>query len=366
MNARRGPGRRAVLGAAALLLAAPRLVVPRRAAAQGYAGLGTAVEGFAPVTRPARLAFPRDHGPHPDFRIEWWYLTATLSDADGADYGAQWTLFRVSTRPGPETPGWGGNQLWIGHAAVTSADAHRAAERFARGGTGQAGVALDPFAAWIDDWRLETLGAPPDPFDALAVTAAGEGFAYRLEAAAEGPLVRHGENGFSLKAESGQASYYYSQPFLAVRGALTLDGREIPVTGRAWIDREWSSQAMSPDQQGWDWFSLALDSGARLMLYRLRETEGPSRSFGSWMPPDGSARPLVPGEAAMTPTAWTRVAGRRIPAAWRLEVPSLGLALDTAALNPQAWMGGTFPYWEGPIRVSGTHAGRGYLEMVGY
>lgn len=361
MNARRGSGRRAVLRAAALLLAAPRL-----AAAQGYAGLGTVVEGFAPVTRPARLVFPRDHGPHPDFRIEWWYLTATLSGPDGADYGAQWTLFRVSTRPGAEAPGWLGNQLWIGHAAVTSADAHRGAERFARGGTGQAGVTLDPFAAWIDDWRLETLGAPSDPFDALAVAATGDGFAYRLEAAAQGPLVRHGEDGFSLKAETGQASYYYSQPFLAVRGTLALDGRDIPVTGQAWIDREWSSQAMSPDQQGWDWFSLALDSGARLMLYRLRETQGPSRSFGTWIAPTGEARPLAPGEAVMTPTAWTRVAGRRIPTSWRLEVQSLGIALETTALNPQAWMGGTFPYWEGPIRATGSHPGRGYLEMVGY
>lgn len=346
------------------LLALALLFAPLAASAQGYAGLGTAVEGFDAVTRPADLAFPRDHAPHPGFRIEWWYLTAALTGPDGADYGAQWTLFRVATRPGPETQGWDSNQLWIGHAAATSATVHHAAERFARGGTGQAGVTPDPFAAWIDDWTLATPGAPADPFDAVTVSASGPGFSYTLTGRAEGPLVRQGEAGYSLKSDAGQASYYYSQPFLRVEGRLTLDGAAIPVTGRAWIDREWSSQAMGADQQGWDWFSLHLDDGDRVMLYRLRGTTGPARVFGTWMTPSGESRPLGPAE--MTPTAWTEVAGRRLPTAWRLSAPGLGLAVDTEALNAQSWNEGRFPYWEGPIRVTGSHPGRGYLEMVGY
>lgn len=35
----------------------------------------------------------RDHG-LPDRRIEWWYLTANLTDSRGGQWGAQWTLFR--------------------------------------------------------------------------------------------------------------------------------------------------------------------------------------------------------------------------------------------------------------------------------
>ena len=341
------------------------LVLPYQALAQGYAGLGTALDGFSEVTRPADLRFPRDHGPHPDFRIEWWYLTAALTGADGRDYGAQWTLFRVATTPGEERGGWDSNQIWIAHAGLTTAERQFSAERFARGGVGQAGVTIAPFVAWLDDWEM-TGATAGDPFDAVRVTARGPDFAFALEGAADGPLVRHGDAGFSLKSAQGQASYYYSQPFLKVSGVIEVDGAEVAVTGTAWIDREWSSQHLSPEQSGWDWFSLHLDDGSRLMAYRLRETAGPGAAFGTWIAPDGASEPLGPGEVEMTPTGWAEVAGREVPVEWRLVSPARGLAVDTAPLNPQSWMDGNFPYWEGPIRVTGSHAGKGYLEMTGY
>ncbi|WP_290750291.1 lipocalin-like domain-containing protein [Amaricoccus sp.] len=350
-----------------ILLALALLLGAGGAVGQGYAGLGTAAEGFAAVTRPADLRFPRDHGPHPAFRIEWWYLTADLRGEDGAEYGAQWTLFRVATRPGAEGAGWASNQIWIGHAAVTSAAAHRHAVRYARGGVGQAGATGEPFAAWIDDWTLESrAGEGEDAMAAVRVAASGEGFRFALEGRAAGPLVRHGEAGFSLKAAAGQASYYYSQPFLRLAGELEIDGRRVAVSGTGWIDREWSSQQMSPEQTGWDWFSLHLDDGARLMAYRLRDRGGGGAAFGTWIAADGTARPLGPGEIVLTPTRTAEVAGRRLPVGWRLEAPGLGVAVDTEAVNAQSWMGGAFPYWEGPIRVTGTHPGRGYLELVGY
>lgn len=342
--------------------------LPFAAQAQGYAGLGTATSGFAEVTRPADLEFPRDHGPHPGFRIEWWYLTAALKDAQGADYGVQWTLFRVATTPapGPEASDWSSNQIWIGHAGLTTPERHFHAERFARGGVGQAGVEAAPFEAWIDDWAMTSRPGHDDPFDALILTVEGGDFGFELQGAAAGPLVRHGDEGFSLKAEAGQASYYYSQPFLEMSGKLRIDGTEIPVTGTGWIDREWSSQAMSPEQTGWDWFSLHLESGDRLMAYRLRATDGPSRTFGTWADPQGETRALGVDEIKMEPLRTAEVAGREIPVEWRLSAPVLGVTVDTAPVNAQSWMGGRFPYWEGPIRVSGSHTGRGYLEMVGY
>src|SRR3981189_1534102 len=124
------------------------------ALAQGFAGLGVDADGFAPVTPGRTFAFPGDHGPHPEFRIEWWYVTANLVDASGVAYGAQWTLFRQATKPGAQQEGWANQQIWMGHAAVTRADIHRFGEAFARGGVGQAGVEAKPFLAWIDSWEM--------------------------------------------------------------------------------------------------------------------------------------------------------------------------------------------------------------------
>ena len=174
---------------------------PITASAQGFAGLGTDVDGFSSPQRPAQFDFPIDHGPHYDYRIEWWYLTANLEGLDGTPYGLQWTLFRSAlTSDGGK--GWSSPQLWMGHAAVTTPDAHFVTERLARGGIGQAGVQADPFEAWIDDWQL----VGPD-FATLTMTASGPEFAYDMVLNSDGPLVFHGDEGYSVKSAEGQASF---------------------------------------------------------------------------------------------------------------------------------------------------------------
>ncbi len=338
-----------------------------RALAQGFAGLGGEAAGFAAVTPGRKFMFPDDFGAHPDFRIEWWYVTANLRDADGVAYGVQWTLFRQAMAPGPQREGWDNQQVWMGHAAVTSAATHRFAETFARGGVGQAGVIAAPFEAWIDAWRMAAL--PPlsnAAFAPLRLQAAGEGFGYDLRLDAERPLVLQGEGGYSRKSERGQASYYYSQPYFTATGHITLDGRTVAVSGPAWLDREWSSQPLAADQTGWDWLSLHLDGGDKVMLFRLRQADGGHYFAGNWIGSDGRSVALASNAIAMTPLGFTEVAGRRVPTQWRVAVASRGLAVDAAPLNPRSFMATSFPYWEGPIVVHGSHDGVGYLEMTGY
>src|SRR5690349_1365015 len=130
------------------------LALHAAARAQGFAGLEEKAEGFARVTPGRTFSFPADHGPHPEFRIEWWYVTANLRDAAGNAYGAQWTLFRQALRPETTFEGWAAQQVWMAHAAVTRADSHRTSETFARGGIGQAAVEAAPFRAWIDAWQI--------------------------------------------------------------------------------------------------------------------------------------------------------------------------------------------------------------------
>lgn len=330
------------------------------ALAQGFAGLGTDAEGFA-VPRPDPVFdFPADHGPHPDFRIEWWYLTANLTAEDGTDYGLQWTLFRSALAPG-EAAGWNSPQVWFAHAAVTTPEAHHVAERFARGGIGQAGVSAAPFDAWIDDWRM--VG---DTLDTVDLRASGPEFRYDMRLTAEGPLVFHGAEGYSVKSAEGQASYYYSQPFYRVEGTLHLPDGPVDVTGSAWLDREWSSQPLSETQSGWDWFSLSLDEGAKLMGFRLRQTDGSHYTSATWIGPEGQTQAYGDGAFRADPLDTEKVAGREVPTRWAVTLPERGLKVTVEAVNPAAWMDLSIPYWEGPVRVSGSHAGRGYLEMTGY
>ena len=359
----RFPISRRVFTGGALLLASSR----KRALAQGFAGLGMDGSGFASV-RPGRIfSFPADLGPHPDYRIEWWYVTANLVDWTGVGYGAQWTLFRQALKPDAPQQGWANQQIWMGHAAVTRADLHRTSETFARGGVGQAGVEARPYLAWIDSWEMRGLDQMRDTTIApLELNAAGADFSYALRLDADQPLVLQGDAGYSRKSARGQASYYFSQPFFKATGRITIDDKPVDVTGQAWMDREWSSQPLASDQTGWDWLSLHLNNGDKLMLYRLRQTDGDNYCFGNWISRDGKTEQIASADVTMTPTASTEVEGRKIPTAWRIGIAARGLIIQTVPLNAKSWMGTSFPYWEGPISFAGSHAGLGYLEMTGY
>jgi len=333
---------------------------PLHALAQGFGGLGATAEDFATPTANPSFSFPADHGAHPDYRIEWWYLTANLRGADGNDYGLQWTLFRTALAPG-EAAGWQSPQIWFAHAAVTTKDQHFATERFARGGIGQAGVQPSPFRAWIDEWALEG----PD-FNTMTLTATGPDFGYDMALKANGPLVFQGDKGFSVKSAQGQASYYYSQPFFQIDGTLELPAGKVSVTGTAWLDREWSSQPLSDQQSGWDWFSLSFADGSKLMGFQLRQTDESRYTSSTWIEADGTTTPYGDGSFTATPLVETQVAGRDIPTDWRVRLPERDVDVTVSALNPNAWMGLSIPYWEGPVSVSGSHTGQGYLEMTGY
>ena len=372
---------------------------PPEGTGAGFAGLGESAEGFAQARPGTPLRFPEDHGAHPDYRIEWWYLTANLEDDTGEPMGLQWTLFRQALSPPNQTPpnetpptasqapgAWEADQLWMAHLAISRGERHAVAERFARSHsadpirdrTGQAGAVAQPFRAWLDDWTLATRVEDPDAdtFERLTLTAFdGEGesrIGYRLELTAEGPLVLHGDAGFSQKSADGQGSMYVSQPFWRVEGEVTLDGETHVVGGQGWLDREWSSQLLGPEQAGWDWFSLHLDDGHRLMAFQLRgggEAGGDYRS-GTWITPAGEPRALAPDELTLTALDTSSVAGREVPTRWRLEVPSAALDLIVEAPHAERWMDTSVPYWEGEViardRESDERRGIGYLEMTGY
>ena len=330
---------------------------------------GARSPAFAQALTPRPLEFPRDQGPHPDYRQEWWYLTGNLDSADGARFGFELTIFRFALAPGIPTRGspWRTRQIYLGHFAVT--DVARRRFRFsvkrARGALGLAGARADPFRVWVGNWR----------FDRDAVQAAGNGYALSLTAQPLLAPVLNGERGLSRKSgEPGNATYYYSVPRVAVQGTIVRDGRPLRVRGLAWLDREWGSGRLGPREIGWDWFGLQLGDGSSLMFYSLRDRGGAEDPYsaGTWIDPEGHSRPLSRGDVHIQVLGhWTDAQGARYPSQWRLRVPSSGLDITVRPVLADQELVTSPRYWEGAVDLSGTRdgrplAGRGYVELTGY
>jgi predicted secreted hydrolase len=338
---------------------------------------------------PARvLRFPRDHGAHPRFRTEWWYVTGWL-DSDGPAIGFQLTFFRSRTGHDDRNPSrFAPKQLLLAHAAlaIEGAPALRHDQRAARSGFGLAQASeTDTDVSIGSDWRLVR-----GPDDRYGARIEARDFSLELVFAATHPPVLQGRGGYSRKGPlPGQASHYYSRPRLAVSGRVTLPeggqargaagaatpsrgtgrGATTPVRGRAWLDHEWSTALLDDRAVGWDWVGLDFDDGTALMAFRIRTADGgESWRDARWI--RGGA--TIDATARFTPLRHWRSArsGARWPVAMRLDVDGRRLELqpllDDQELDTRASTGTI--YWEGAVRVfeDGRAVGRGYLELTGY
>lgn len=366
------------LAGAALLLGRPEGPPRVRATLSLAEALGGGGDrGFARALTPRPLAFPADHGPHPGFRTEWWYCTGNLETAEGRPVGFQLTFFRVALAPGPivRESAWGATQLYLAHLAVTDVAGRRfrAFERAGRGAMRLAGATAAPLRVWLEDWRLEGQGEGGPPFRVVA----GEedvGVDLMLESA-KAPVL-HGDRGLSRKGtQAGNASYYYSLSRMPTRGAVRIGGETLAVSGLSWLDREWGTTALEPDQVGWDWFALQLEDGRELMLYLLRRRDGATDpvSRGTLVRADGSTRALEPGAWRLTVLDRWRSprGGAPYPARWRLAIPSEALEVEIVPLLADQELDLAVRYWEGAVRLAGRSGGasvggRGYVELTGY
>ncbi len=331
---------------------------------------GTGDEGFARAFEPRTFRFPDDHGPHPQFNHEWWYFTGNLSSGDGRRFGYQVTFFRIALAPHvPErASAWATRQLWMAHVALSDIQAgqHQARERFSRDAVGLGGARTEPLSVWVEDWRIGRTG------ERWRITINTADFALELELDELRPPVLQGDAGLSRKsAEPGNASFYYSIPRLRTRGSVRVDGRSHPVRGLSWLDREWSTSALGPEQAGWDWFSLQLADGSDLMFYRLRRKDGSVDPFsrGTLLTADGRRLDLEASDVALRPLQWWQGPdGERYPVAWSMHLLPLNRELTVRALLPDQLMDLTVRYWEGAVEVSegGKPVGFGYLELAGY
>jgi len=376
--------------------------------------LSTDIEGYARAYDVARAwRFPFDHGPHPDYKLEWWYVTGNLVDASGGDWGYQVTIFRNAIAPPPAeeaapdsasaatsepaasepAAAWASRQLYIAHVAVTdvAGGRYRSEERVLRGGGGLAGARADRMHVWAGPVSMMSSAAG---LDTLRIEAPVQDMLLDLTLTAQKPIVLQGEEGFSPKSdEPGNASWYYALTRFSAEGTVrplgpgaaersgTSAGGAVDVSGTGWLDREWSTSLLGRTQTGWDWFSLQLDDGRDLMYFQLREREeseraAPGSSLRKRMPFVDASLVLVDGTRGLLDardvalevlSEWTSPhSGATYPAAWRLRHEGLGLDLTIEPLLADQEFQASVRYWEGAVRVSGSHAGRGYVELTGY
>ena len=333
---------------------------------------GTAVaQDYAQVKPGHELQFPRDHGSHPQFRTEWWYLTGWVKDARGGDLGLQITFFRNRPRVAENNPSrFAPRQLLFAHAALADAKTGKLVhdQRAARAGFGLAEAQQGRTDVAMDDWSLRQTTS------GYSASIAAREFAYALDFKVTQPILLQGERGLSRKGpRPAQASYYYSQPHLAVSGSITVRGEKREVSGIAWLDHEWSSEYLAGEAAGWDWVGLNLADGGALMAFRMRDKQGGTLwAGGAHRGADGRVRNFAPGEVRFEPLRRWRSPRTQTeyPVALRVQAGNIEFELepmmDDQELDSRASTGTI--YWEGAVsaKSGGKLLGFGYLELTGY
>lgn len=325
-----------------------------------------------------RFEFPRDFFEHPDFQTEWWYYTGNLQGRDGRHFGFELTFFRRAVDQGQtEARPWDVRHLYLAHFAVSDLDGQRFyhTERLNRAGPGIAGASAPMSRIWNGNWQVVWRDSEQE------LQAGDNRFQLHLRLHPEKPPVIHGENGVSQKAAgAGRASYYISLTRVAASGGVELNGAKHEVSGLAWMDHEFFTDQLTPEQAGWDWICLQLHDNTELMLFRIRRKDGSLDPFsaGTFMDARGKSIHLRSTDFAMQPLGdtWTSPATHATyPIAWNITIVSLGIELRVhtkLADQELATNGGFVPsYWEGAISVEGRPGasaldGVGYLEMTGY
>ncbi len=368
-----------LLGATVLLA---REWAPERGAVEGRGAativFAPAVDSaeFARVLEPRPFSFPRDHGPHPEYRTEWWYYTGNLDDPGSGHFGYQLTFFRTALAPEspPRLSDLAASQIYFAHFALSRPDGiYQSFERFSRGAGVLAGSTGAPFTVWLENWSVRALD---EAGSLVGLHAREQDIGLDLVLRAAKPIVAHGDGGVSAKGEEpGNASYYLSATRMSSQGQIRVGGESFAVTGSSWFDHEWGTSALPASAVGWDWFGLQLGDGRDLMLYRTRSADGSydAASSGTLVESDGTAIHLRPEDFLVEAQGEWRSprSGAVYPARWSVRVPSAGLDLQIEPWQADQEVSARVVYWEGAVRIHGLSGGEavqgvGFVELTGY
>jgi predicted secreted hydrolase len=337
-------------------------------------------ENFSKAIDKREFVFPEDHGPHPDFRTEWWYFTGNLTDKENRKFGYQFTIFRTALTKKKEirNSDWGSNQIYMAHFAITDIEKNEFyfEERFRREANKLAGTQINPLKVWLEDWQVMQIDDNVK-FDLPTISISAKTGQAEIDFIlnASKPKVLQGEEGLSQKGKQpGNASYYYSYTRLKTEGTILLSGKEFEVSGYSWMDREWSTSALSDDQAGWDWFALQFNDNSEIMYYQMRKKDGTPDVYskGIIVNKNGSSRLINKDQVYLEVTDyWESPSGVIFPSGWKLDIPDENIKLEIIPAIKNQLMDVSINYWEGAVLIEGIKnkeqfSGRGYVELTGY
>ncbi|MCB0727968.1 MAG: carotenoid 1,2-hydratase [Ignavibacteriae bacterium] len=327
-----------------------------------------------------KFIFPEDHGPHPGFRTEWWYFTGNLTSEDNKQFGYQFTIFRTALNKdsNERKSEWSSNQIYMAHFAVTdiSGNEFYYDERFSRNGNELAGAQIDPFKVWLEDWQINQISENAVfELPKLNIKAGSDKAEIDFDLEAIKPYILQGDSGLSQKGKGeGNASYYYSYTKLKTSGKIKIGEEEYTVNGFSWMDREWSTSALSDDQKGWDWFALQLDDSTEIMYYQMRKNDGSADEYskGTIINSKGNPETVKKEDVICEVTDhWESPDGVKYPSGWNIKIPSKNIDLKITPAVKDQRMNVSVKYWEGAVKIEGKKngsvvKGRGYVELTGY
>ncbi|MGM0419151.1 MAG: lipocalin-like domain-containing protein [Thermodesulfobacteriota bacterium] len=336
-------------------------------------------ENFLKAVEKREFKFPEDHGIHKGFQTEWWYFTGNLKSVNNKRFGYQFTLFRSQLNPEKTEKDslFSSNALYMAHLAVTDADSKKFYyfEKFARENPNNAYVKQQPFKAEIDGWKFYETDNEQGKLENLKLEAKKENISLDLNLKITKPFVLQGDEGLSQKSKGkGNASYYYSATRINTKGSINIKENEYKVEGSSWLDREWSTSALSEEQEGWDWFAIHLNDNTEIMFYnlRLKSKKRDKLSKGVYVYTDGNYEKIEANELVLeTKDKWKSPKGGVYPSGWVMKIPEHNIRLDITPLIKNQELDFFIRYWEGAVNVSGTKDGKkiegsGYVELTGY
>ncbi len=309
-----------------------------------------------PADSGPRVVLPADEAPHSE-QMEWWYYTGRLKTAAGDTYGFEFTVFQPRKME---------KYFYVSHVAFTDLQKKKYDFEMMLSGEDQRKAVAKGFKLKVGQNVMQGHKGEDK------IKARTKAYALDLSLSSTKPVtLQYGTGWMRVGAE--RPFYYYSYTRMTASGTVTVDGKDLPVTGDVWMDHQWGTIG---DGYGWDWFSLRMDDKTELMLFKVRRPGHKGFAGGTLVRADGTTRAFTDGEFSITNLgSWTSPHTKTTYShGWKLAVPALSWqATVTPVIKDQEFSHtvlGSPTYWEGLCDVSGSREGKAapghaYVEITG-